>query len=199
MTSDFNPPPLSSARDRDVELTGKELLEKKICLLLCGSIAAYKGPDIARELRRKGADVTCVSSQNALRFVTPMALAWASGNKVVTDLSADAEHLGGNCQYDLYLVAPASYNTINKFAAGIADGPVLITLASALGHLEKEGTPILMAPCMHGSMHNSFLVKSMKKLRSCGVTILQPRREDGKNKLPEPQELVNSVIKCISS
>ena len=55
MTWDLKPPASSSARDKEVELSGNELLGKHVCLLLCGSIAAYKGPDIARELRRKGA------------------------------------------------------------------------------------------------------------------------------------------------
>jgi len=198
MSWDLQAPKPSSIADKDVKQSGDELKGKKICLLLSGSIAAYKGPDIARELRKQGADVTFVASESALLFVTPMTLEWTSGNKPVTNLTADAEHLGGDKHYDLYILAPGSYNSINKFASGIADSPLLITLSSALGLLEQGQTKIFICPCMHGSMHNSILTDSLTKLRGLGVEILKPRQEDGKNKLPEPEELVKSVIKCIS-
>ena len=198
MTWDLQAPKPSSLSDKDVQQSGNKLKDKNICLLLSGSIAAYKGPDIARELRQQGASVTFVASESALHFVTPMTLEWTSGNKPITSLSADAEHLGGDKHYDAYILAPASYNSINKFASGVADTPLLITLSSALGLLEQEQTKIFICPCMHGSMHNSILTQSLTKLRDFGVEILKPRQEDGKNKLPEPEELVNSVIKCMS-
>ena len=198
MSWDLQAPKQSSLSDQEVRKSGNALQGKNICLLLSGSIAAYKGPDIARELRRQGAEVTFVASESALHFVTPMTLEWTSGNKPVISLTADAEHLGGDKAFDIYILAPGSYNSINKFASGIADSPLLITLSSALGLLEKNQTKIFICPCMHGSMHNSILINSMEKLRSLGVSILKPRQEDGKNKLPEPEELVNSVIKCIS-
>lgn len=198
MSWDLQAPKPSSLSDREVSRSGNKLSGKNICLLLSGSIAAYKGPDIARELRRQGAEVTFVASESALNFVTPMTLEWTSGNKPVISLSADAEHLGGDKQYDLYIMAPASYNSINKFAAGIADTPLTISLASALGLLKQKKSRIFICPCMHGSMHNDILTQSLKKLRDLGVEILKPRQEDGKNKLPEPEELVNSVIKCMS-
>ncbi len=198
MSWNLQAPKPSSLADNAVSQRGNKLSGKNICLLLSGSIAAYKGPDIARELRKQDAQVTFVASESALNFVTPMTLEWTSGNKPVTSLSADAEHLGGDKQYDIYILAPASYNSINKFAAGTADTPLLITLSSALGFLEQNQSKIFVCPCMHGSMHNSILSASLKKLRDLGVEILKPRQEDGKNKLPEPEELVNSVIKCIS-
>ena len=198
MSWDLQAPKPSSLSDREVSRSGNKLSGKNICLLLSGSIAAYKGPDIARALRRQGAEVTFVASESALNFVTPMTLEWTSGNKPVISLSADAEHLGGDKQYDLYIMAPASYNSINKFAAGIADTPLTISLASALGLLKQKKSRIFICPCMHGSMHNDILTQSLKKLRDLGVEILKPRQEDGKNKLPEPEELVNSVIKCMS-
>lgn len=199
MNWDLQAPPQSSLKDRDIKQSNNDLKGKNVCLLICGSIAAYKGPDIIRELRKRGATVTAVASESAQLFVTPMALEWTSGNKPVTELSANAEHLGGDKAYDIYLVAPASYNTINKFASGIADTPVLITLSSALGQVEQGNSKILLSPCMHGSMHNSILTESLKKLQGMGIHILKPRQEDGKNKLPEPPELVNSLIQCMNS
>lgn len=199
MNWDLQAPNPSNMKDGDISTSSDALKGKNVCLLLCGSIAAYKGPDIIRELRKNGASVTAVASESALHFVTPMALEWTSGNKPVTELSANAEHLGGDKTYDIYLLAPASYNSINKFAAGIADSPVLITLSSALGQSELGQAKIFISPCMHGSMHNTILTESLQKLQKLGVHILKPRQEDGKNKLPEPPELVNSVIQCMNS
>ena len=198
MSWDLQAPDPSSIKDGEVKKISKELEGKNICLLLSGSIAAYKGPDIVRELRKKSANVTVAASESALNFVTPMALEWTSGNKPIINLTADAEHLGGDKEFDLYLLAPGSYNTINKFASGYADSPLLVILSSALGQLESGKAKIFICPCMHGSMHNSILTESMKRLQSLGVNIIEPRQEDGKNKLPEPEELVKSVIKCIS-
>ena len=199
MSWDFNPPPESEIKDSDISATGEALLGKRICLLICGSIAAYQTPDIVRALRRQSASVQAVASESALQFVTPMALEWTSGNKPVISLSADAEHLGGEAEFDIYLVAPASYSTINKCAAGIADTAVSITLSSAVGLVEKGRSRLFMIPCMHGSMHNSILTDSMKKLRSIGVEFIKPRQEDGKNKLPAADKIVKELISLLSS
>ena len=199
MPWDLNPPPESDAKDRDVSIASEALLGKRICLLICGSIAAYQAPDIIRSLRKQSAEVQAVASESALQFVTAMALEWTSGNPVITCLSADAEHLGGDKEFDIYLVAPASYNTINKCSAGIADSAVSVTLSSAIGQLESGKCKIFMIPCMHGSMHNSILTQSMKKLQSLGVEFIKPRQEDGKNKLPAPEMIAKELIQLITS
>ena len=199
MPWDFTAPAESKLKDQDVNTLSQSLAGKRICLLICGSIAAYKAPDIIRTLRRHSATVYPVASKGALQFVTPMALEWTSGNKAVTSLTSDAEHLGGDTSFDIYLVAPATYNTINKAATGIADSTVSITLSSSLGLLESGECQVFMTPCMHGSMHNSILTSSMKKLQQMGVEFITPKQEDGKNKLPEPADLVNEVIKAVNN
>ena len=194
MNWDFSAPETSLNKDQDVNQTDNKLDGQSVCLGICGSIAAYKSPDIVREFRRHGANVSTFVSQNALNFVTEMTLEWTSGNQVVCSLSADAEHLGGEKKFDIYLFAPATYSTINKMAQGIADTPVTIAFSSALGLLETNRAQIFISPCMHGSMHNSILVDSMKALSKKNITFLKPRQEDGKDKLPDPVELVNSII-----
>jgi phosphopantothenoylcysteine decarboxylase / phosphopantothenate---cysteine ligase len=198
MNWDLNPPAESTQKDNDIQIVSQALAGKRICLLICGSIAAYKAPDIVRSLRRHSATVHTIASQSALQFVTIPTLAWTSGQKVVTSLTTDAEHLAGNLPFDIYLVAPATYNTINKFAGGIADSPLTLTLAAALGYLESSKSKIFMVPCMHGSMHNSFLIKSMQQLQLAGVNFIKPKQEDGKDKLPEPDELVDELINALS-
>ena len=194
MNWDLTGPPANKLKDRDITLTDCSLKNVSVCLGICGSIAAYKTPDIARELRKHGADVQAFVSKSALDFVTEIALEWTSCNPVVSSLSANAEHLGGDKCFDVYLFAPATYSSINKMAHGIADTPVTIAFSSALGLLESGKCQIFISPCMHGTMHNRLLIKSLEKLQNFGVNIIKPRQEDGKDKLPEPEELTSVII-----
>ncbi len=122
--------------DHDVPLSGEHLKGKRIALMITGSIASMKAPTIARSLRRYGADVQVYASEEGLRYTTLEALEWSTMNPVVTRLTSAAEHLSDEKPFDVYLLAPATYNTINKFRYGIADGVITTTLASALGRME---------------------------------------------------------------
>lgn len=187
---DFSAPELSTLKDNDVSAISQSLAGKNIALLICGSIAAYRAPDIVRILRKHGATVQVYASRSALSFVSANSLEWSSGNKVISDLSADAEHLEGKFDFDLFMMAPATYNSINKMAQGIADDVIPLVMAVAAGLLERGKTKVAIAPCMNGVMHNSILVENMKKLANIGVQFITPLQEDGKNKLPEIADLV---------
>lgn len=102
---DFSPPPESELGDREVRLDGDRLQDKRIALLITGSIAAMKAPLIARALRKEGANVVAFTSTEALRYTTIDALEWSTINPVVTKLTAAAEHLSDRAPFDLYLVA----------------------------------------------------------------------------------------------
>ena len=185
-------PPRSAELEDDhaVDLRGDSLVGKRVALLVCGGIAAFKAPLTVRALRRQGAEVTCFVSPEALRYVTADTLEWAATRPLVTRLSPQAEHLSGSGGFDAYLVAPATYNTINKLAAGIADTVLTATLASALGRLERGKAAILVAPTMHGTMHNRILVGSLERLRELGVRVIPPRDAYGKDNIPEEAVLV---------
>jgi phosphopantothenoylcysteine decarboxylase/phosphopantothenate--cysteine ligase len=170
----------------------------RVALLVTGGIAAMKAPMLARGLRRHGADVTAFASDEALRYTTPAALEWATTRRVVSRLTAEAEHLGDAAPFDAYLVAPATYNTINKVRYGIADGPVTATLASALGRVAGGTAKILIAPTMHGSMHNAILVESLTALANMGVRVITPRDDYGKHNLPETRTVVAEVCRATS-
>ena len=197
MDWDLNPPPPSELKDRDVHERGNHLKGKRIALLLTGSIAVYRAPDLVRELRREGAEVVVFITKEGLRYVSKEALEWTSLNRVIDEFTAEAEHLSDSSPFDAYLVAPATYNVINKVAHGIADCVVSSTLASALGKLEQNQTKILVAPAMHGNLHNKILSESFKKLRSMGVFLVPPRQENGKNNLPSKEILVAETIRSI--
>lgn len=195
---DLSPPPPSDLGDREVFLDGMHLAGRRIALLVCGGIAAYRAPDVARALRRQGADVVAFLSQEALRYVTLDAVEWSTNNTAVTRLTAAAEHLSDDRPFSAYLVAPATYDTINKMRHGIADGVVTSTLASAIGRMQLGKTTLMVAPTMHGSMHNAILSESLAALRSLGVQILPPRQAYGKNNLPDPQTIVIQLCRLLT-
>jgi phosphopantothenoylcysteine decarboxylase/phosphopantothenate--cysteine ligase len=193
------PPAPSSLGDREVPLEGSHLAGKRIALLVSGSIAAYRAPDVARALRRQGATVVAFASSQALRYVSEEALAWATDGPVVTRLTAAAEHLSDAAPFSAYLLAPGTYNTINKFRQGVADGVLTATLASALGRLERGLTAIAIAPTLHGSLHNQIFTESIKTLQSWGVSVIAPRPGYGKHNLPDPTAIAAAVCRLTST
>lgn len=196
---DFNPPPESSLGDHEVLLAGNHLQGKRIALLITGSIAALKAPLIARHLRRQGADVVAFASSEALRYTTIDALEWSTTNTVITKLTAAAEHLSDENPFAAYLVAPATYNTINKIAGGIADGVVTSSIASAIGRMERGKTKVLITPTMHGSLHNSILTASLQKLQAMGIEFIPPLVAYGKNNLPAEAAIASAVCRSVSN
>ena len=165
--------------------------------MVSGSIAAFTTPYLARALRRRGGSVQAFCSGEALRYVSEETLEWATTRPVVTRLGADAEHLSDSSPFDVYLVAPASYNTIGKMAHGIADTVLCATLASALGRMERGQASVLVAPAMHGTMHTSMLVDNCRALAATGVRIIPPRDDYGKHNLPREDDLVSEVIAAV--
>ncbi|MEN8220258.1 MAG: phosphopantothenoylcysteine decarboxylase [Pseudomonadota bacterium] len=196
---DMTPPPLSDLGDHDVFRLGNHLVGKRVALLVTGGIAAMKAPLIARSLRQQGAEVVAYASSEALRYTTSDALEWSTTNSVVTRLSAYSEHLSDTTPFDIFLVAPATYNTINKMANGIADGVVTTTLASAIGRMEQGKSQVVIAPTMHNSLHNAILTESLKKLKAMGVQIIPPRDANGKHKIPDEKTLTAEVCRAASS
>ena len=195
---DFSPPPPSDLGDHDVPMEGEHLRAKRVALLVTGGIAAIKAPFIARALRRQGADVVAFASSEGLRYVAGEALEWSTTHPVVTRLTPAAEHLSDDAPFDAYLVAPATYNTINKMRHGIADTVVTATLGSALGRMEQGKSEVLVAPTMHGSLHTSILTESMKALSAMGVRIIAPREDYGKHNIPPEERLVADVCRAVS-
>ncbi len=186
------------AGDRAVAQGSQALDGKRVALCITGGIAAYRTPGLARALRRAGAEVTAWLTPAALQFVTRDALEWTTLNPVITDLDGRAQHVETGV-VDVWLLAPATYSTINKLAAGIADNAVTTSLASAIGRLESGETRILVAPTMHGSMANTILRDSLARLSDLGVTVLTPRARDGKALLPEDDALVAAVVQALTS
>src|SRR3989338_5030888 len=174
--------------DLAVQIKSGVLSEKRIALCVTGSIAAVETVKLARELRRYGASVFATLTPSAEKFITPLALQWATQQKVVTHLSGGEGHF---THEDLFLVPPATLHTINKMVLGLADNPVTTTLASAWG----QGIPIVFVPTMHDSLaQNPVLKKNISFLKKeKNIYFIEPIHEESKEKFADPETIVSEV------
>ena len=163
-------------------------------LCITGSVAAYKAIDLSRMLMRHGADVHCVMSEMATAtLLTADMMKWATGNKVVTRLTGDLEHifLADYNMSDLIIVYPCTANTLGKIGNGIDDTPVTSVLSVALG----SKIPIIIAPAMHKSMYdNPFIKENICRLKNQGIEFLQPLLSEGKAKVAHPEQALKQVL-----
>ena len=172
---------------------GSELVGKKVVLCVAGSVAAYKAIELARLLMRHGADVTCVASNAVTKLIQPEYFKWATGNKVITKLTGELEHikLADYNKSDLLIVYPATANTLGKLANGIDDTPVSTVLTVGFG----SKIPILMCLAMHASMYENSAVKKNIEFLKNKIEFLSPNLIEGKAKSPEPKDVLENVLK----
>lgn len=176
-----------------MESHGTELSGKKIVLCIAGSVAAYKALELARLLMRHGADVTCVASDAVTKLIQPDYFKWATGNKVITKLTGDLEHirLADYKQSDIIVVYPATANTLGKLANGIDDTPISTVLTVGFG----AKIPILMALAMHEAMYeNSAVLRNIEFLKD-KIEFISPQMIEGKAKAAEPEDVLEYVLK----
>lgn len=167
------------------ETKSKKLRNKKIVLALTGGIACVECVKLARELIRHGASITAIMSKEACRILNPMAMEFATGNEVITELSGKVEHVH---EYDLLLIAPCTANTISKISMGIADNVVTTFALTA--------KKIAIAPSMHLSMYkNKIIQENLEKCKRHGIKIIEPKIEENKAKMASIQKIVKEVIR----
>lgn len=172
---------------------------KRVLLGICGSIAAYKSAFIVRELVKRGAEVQVVLTPSALRFVTPLTLATLSKRPALSDLVADEErgvwnnHVDLGNGADLFLIAPASANTLAKMARGEADNLLLTTYLSAT-------CPVFFAPAMDLDMHahpansdNIALLESRGNIQIPAESGELASGLSGTGRMAEPEHIVDFV------
>lgn len=167
---------------------------KKIVLCITASVAAYKAVDLSRMLMRNGAEVYPVMSKSTKsRLLTEEIMNWATGNKTVSELTSDLEHiaLANYGKSDIVVVYPCTANTLGKFANGIEDNPVTTVLSVAFG----SRIPIVIAPAMHEAMYENIIIsENIKKLKSLGVSVLEPSITEDKAKVISAETVVQFVI-----
>lgn len=194
---------------QDSILSGLEFIKgKNILLLVSGSIAAYKTPDLGNTFKKLGANVRVVMSEEAKKFVTPLCFEAILHTKV---LHADTEswietkdelscnHIAYAKWADIAIVAPASANTLAKIAWGIADNLVLSTLLACKA-------PKMVAPAMNTAMFESPQTRHcLKYLKDYGFGIIEPRvgllacDTYGKGAMSEIEEIIFEACKRLAS
>ena len=172
------------------------------CVLLCvsGGIAAYKMPNVASALRKAGAEVHVVMTQNATQFITPLTFESLTNHRCVVDTFArdfqyDIAHVSLATAADLILVAPAPADVIAKLAHGIADD--MLTTVVLAARCKK-----LVAPAMNTAMlENPITQDNLAALEKYGFSIIPPDsgllacQAVGSGKMPEPEVLLDHIAR----
>jgi len=170
---------------------------KRIVVGVTGSIAAVRVVDLIRDLIRRGAEVHCTMSLAAQQILHPYALEYATAHAVITEITGRVEHVefcGVGGRADLLLIAPATANTIGKMACGIDDTPVTTFATTALG----SGKPVAVVPAMHEAMYrHPAVLRNLEALRKMGVTLIDPRIEEGKAKIADNLLIVREVERLL--
>jgi len=180
-----------------------DLRGKHILLGVTGSIAIYKALEVARLFIKSGAQVRVVMSAAAQRFVTPLTFEALTHNQVLTEdtesWSNDYNHIDIGKWADIYLIAPATANTINKLSKGIADNILLQTALAYSGN-------ILVAPAANTQMiSNHYTEGSLKMLSVNDIIIIRPQSkllacgDEGNGALADPQEIYWQSARSIMS
>ena len=170
----------------------------KIGVFVMGGIAAYKVPELVRQLIKKGAQVQAAMTQSAQEFVTPLTLQVLTKRPVLTHTFDEREpsqvqHVAMADWCDLALVVPATANGLAKMAHGLADDVVTTTLLAVTA-------PILVVPAMNVHMYeNPATQRNLAQLQADGLTIMEPdtgflaEGYEGKGRLPELHRIVAQV------
>jgi len=177
---------------------------KNILLGITGGIAAYKAAILVRLLVKEGAEVKVVMTKLAKEFITPLTMATLSKNPILVDFF-DPEngqwnsHVDLGSWSDLYLIAPATANSMGKMAHGVADNLLLTTYLSAK-------CPVMLAPAMDLDMfQHPANLKNIEILKSYGNIIIEPDSGElasglvGKGRMAEPEVITERVIEFLSS
>lgn len=171
---------------------------KKILLGVCGSIAAYKSALLIRLLVKAGCEVRVVMTASAKTFITPLTLSTLSKNPAVSSFEKDDQgqwenHVELGLWADLFLIAPASANTLAKMAHGLCDNLLLATYLSAK-------CPVMLAPAMDLDMYkHPTTLQNLKTLQSFGHQVLDAEHGElasglvGEGRMAEPDELLVKV------
>ncbi len=178
---------------------GRVLAGKNVLLGVTGGIAAYKTPELVRQLVQLGADVRVVMTVAAREFVAPLALQVVSGHPVLTDLfdrsaGAEVRHIALARSADLAVLAPATANLLGKLAHGIADDPVGTVFLAVTA-------PTLIAPAMNDAMWaHPAVAESVGRLVSWNYRLVGPEEGflaegyAGVGRMSEPETIVAALV-----
>ena len=174
------------------------LKDKKILIVICGGISAYKSLEFIRALRKNQAEIKTIITKSAKEFVTPLSITSLSQGKVYEDLfnpenEAEMDHISLSRWADLIVVVPATANTLSKLSNGTCDD-----LASTV--ILASNKKIFLVPAMNVRMwEHPSNQKNINNLREYGYKIIGPEIGDmacgeyGSGKMTEPSEIFKYV------
>ncbi|OUN11638.1 bifunctional phosphopantothenoylcysteine decarboxylase/phosphopantothenate--cysteine ligase CoaBC [Flavonifractor sp. An9] len=180
-----------------------QLKGKTVLLGVTGGIACYKSANLASALVKQGANVQVLMTKNATEFIGPHTFESLTGNRVSVDTfdrnyQFQVEHIALADQADLVLVAPATANVLAKLAHGLADDMLTTTILAC-------NCPKIAAPAMNTKMYeNPVTQDNLDILRKYGWEIVEPASGRlacgavGKGKMPEPEDLLETVLHALS-
>ena len=169
---------------------------KHIIVAVSAGIAAYKAIEVVSRLRKKGAEVKVVMTQNATHIASPLTFGEISGHPVALDMFEqvhqwDVEHIALATWADAYVVVPATANVIGKIYTGITDDMLTTTIMATTA-------PKYLCPAMNTEMYNNPITqRNLEGLRSLGYHIMDPAEGwlacgiTGVGRLPEPEAIVD--------
>ncbi|MDA9818123.1 bifunctional phosphopantothenoylcysteine decarboxylase/phosphopantothenate--cysteine ligase CoaBC, partial [Flavobacteriaceae bacterium] len=169
---------------------------KKILLIITGSVASYKALDMIRLLQINGAEVNVIMTESAKKFITPLMVSAISGKDIYDDLfcekSGGMDHIKLSRDHDVIIISPASANFIAKINNGICDD-----LASAVLKA-NNGKPVFIAPAMNVEMWKKNK-KNITKLKQQNINIIEPQSgqlacgEVGQGKMADIAEIFQKI------
>ena len=174
------------------------LFNKKILLIICGGISAYKSLELIRVLKKRNVQVKTILTKSAKEFVTPLSVTSLSQEKVYYDIfsvenESEMDHISLSRWADLIVVAPATANTISKLSSGMSND-----LASTV--ILASNKDIYLAPAMNVRMWEHTSTKeNLFKLKNYGYKIIGPEIGDmacgefGKGKMTEVNEIIKQI------
>ena len=178
-------------------------LDGKCAVLgVTGGIAAYKACELASRLRKAGADVFVIMTENACEFVRPLTFETLTNHPVATDTFArpetwEVEHIALAKRADVFVIAPATANILAKMACGIADDMLSTTVLATKA-------PVLIAPAMNtGMWENPATQQNVETLRSRGVRFVGPEGgylacgDSGTGRMSEPEAIFAQIEKIL--
>ncbi|HRE12303.1 MAG TPA: bifunctional phosphopantothenoylcysteine decarboxylase/phosphopantothenate--cysteine ligase CoaBC [Ignavibacteria bacterium] len=183
---------------------------KKILLGISGGIAAYKCCELVRLYKKSGAEVKVIMTPSALNFVSPVTLSALSGNEVMINLFPEVDpnrsstietktwHIYTGLWADIFVIAPATANTIAKIVHGISDNFLTSTVLSAR-------SPVLISPAMDEDMYlNEATVRNVSALRELGYIVIEPESGElasglsGIGRLPEAETIFQHTVNVLN-
>jgi len=180
---------------------------RRVLVGVCGGIAVYKVATVVSRLAQAGAEVTVAMTPSATEFVAPLTFQALTGRPVYTSPwehveSQDPQHISLASKMDAAVVAPCTMDCLARLATGRTDDVVTLILSA----VDREKTPVLLAPAMNVTMWGQpATARNVRTLEGDGFSFVGPGsgwqacREVGEGRMSEPAEIVSALVGLLAA